>query len=126
MPEGFEVLSVVPTAMLIFGGVIGAIVILVFAAVIIRGLGQWSGNNASPIVTTAARVVTKRSEVHEGIGESRARMAYFATFETSSGERRELALPGREFGLIADGDTGQLTYQGTRFQGFARSSISSH
>jgi hypothetical protein len=23
-------------------------------------------------------------------------------------------------GIVADGDTGQLTYQGTRFKGFAR------
>jgi len=36
-----------------------------------------------------------------------------------------LALPAREFGLIADGDTGQLTYQGTRFKGFVRPRIAS-
>jgi hypothetical protein len=126
MPEASDLLSVVPTGMLIFGGVVVAIVISILATLIIRGLGQWSRNNASPIITTAARVATKRSEVHGGGGESRARTAYFATFETSTAERRELALPAREFGLIADGDTGQLTYQGTRFKGFARSSISSH
>jgi hypothetical protein len=34
-----------------------------------------------------------------------------------TGERCELALPAREFGLIADGDTGQLTYQGNPLQG---------
>jgi len=82
-------------------------------------------SEGSPVVTTTARLVTKRGEVHGGTGESRARTAYFATFETSTGERCELALPARECGLIADGDTGQLTYQGTRFKGFARSSIAS-
>jgi Protein of unknown function (DUF2500) len=63
--------------------------------------------------------------VHGGTGESGARTAYFATFETPTGDRCELALPAHEFGLIADGDTGQLTYQGTRFKGFARTSIAS-
>ena len=78
-----------------------------------------SANNASPVVTTMARVVTKRGEVRGGTGESSARTAYFATFETPTGARCEFALPAREFGLIGDGDSGQLTYQGTRFKGFA-------
>ena len=72
-----------------------------------------------------ARVVTKRGEVHGGAGETGASTAYFATFETPTGERCELALPARDFGLIADGDSGQLAYQGTRFKGFARSSTAS-
>jgi hypothetical protein len=111
--------------MLVFGGIVVAIVAAVFATVIVRGVGQWRRNNASPVVTTMARVVTKRGEVHSGTGESRAQTAYFATFEAPTGDRCELALPARAFGLIADGDTGQLTYQGTRFKGFARTSIAS-
>ena len=123
MPEDVGLLSVVPIGMLVLGGIVAAIVVAVFATVIFRGVGQWRRNNASPVVTAMARVVTKRGEVHGGTGESAARTAYFATFETPTGERRELALPAREFGLIADGDTGQLTYQGTRFKGFARTSM---
>ena len=125
MPDDVGLFSVVPTGMLVFGGIVAAIVVSVFATVIVKGGGQWLRNNASPVVTTAARVVTKRGEVHGGTGERLAQTAYFATFETPTGERYELALPAREFGLIADGDTGQLTYQGTRFKGFARTSIAS-
>ena len=125
MPEDVGLLSVVPTGVLVFGGIVAAIVVSVFATVIVRGVGQWRRNNVSPVVTTIARVVTKRGQVHGGTGESRAQTAYFATFETPTGERFELALPARESGLIADGDTGQLTYQGTRFKGFARTSIAS-
>jgi hypothetical protein len=125
MPEEVGLLSVLPTAMLVFGGIVVVILVAVFATVTVRGVGQWRRNNASPVVTTIARVVTKRGELHGGTGESRARTAYFATFEMPTGERCELALPAREFGLIADGDTGQLTYQGTRFKGFARTSIAS-
>lgn len=126
MPDDVGLFGVAPTGMLVFGGVVVAVVVSIFATVSVRGVGQWGRNNASPVVTTAARVVTKRGEVHGGVGESGARTAYFATFETSTGERCELALPAREFGLIADGDSGQLTYQGTRFKGFARTSVSSH
>ena len=125
MPEDLGLLSDVPIGMLVFGGIVAAIVVAVFATVIVKGVGQWSRNNASPVVTTMARVVTKRGEVHGGTRESRAQTAYFATFEMPTGERCELALPAREFGLIADGDTGQLTYQGTRFKGFERTSIAS-
>jgi hypothetical protein len=125
MPEPVGLLGALPIAMLVFGGIVVAIVVSVFAIVIVRGLSQWRRNNASPIVTTMARVVTKRGEVHGGTGESRAQTAYFSTFETPAGDRFELALPAREFGLIADGDSGELTYQGTRFKGFARTSIAS-
>ena len=51
--------------MLVFGGIVAAIVVSVFATVIVKGVGQWFRNNASPVVTTAARVVTKRGG-HDG------------------------------------------------------------
>lgn len=129
MPEDVGLLGAAPTGMLVFGGIVATIVativVSVFAVVIVRGVGQRRRDSASPALTTLARVVTKRSEVHGGTGESRARTACFVTFETPTGERLELALPARESGLIADGDTGQLSYRGTRFQGFARTSIAS-
>lgn len=124
MPDDPGLFSGVPTGFLVFGGIVAAIVVLVFATIIVKGVARWSSNNASPVVTTAARVVARRNDVSGGGGESHARTVYFATFELPTGERQELAVPAREFGLIADGDAGQLTYQGTRFKGFARSSIS--
>ena len=125
MPDDVGLLSVVPIGVLVFGGIVAAIVVAVFATVIVKGVSQWRRNDASPVLITIARVVTKRDEMHGGTEESRALTAYFATFEMPTGERCELALPAREFGLIADGDTDQLTYQGTRFKGFARTSIAS-
>ena len=125
MPDDLDLLSAMPTPLLVVGGIVAVVVLAVFATVIIKGVGAWSRNNASPVVTTMARVVTKRSESYGGSGESRARTAYFATFETPAGERFELPVPARESGLIAEGDAGELTYQGTRFKGFTRSSISS-
>lgn len=125
MPDDINLLSVMPTPFLVVGGIVVVVVVAVFAIVIVKGVGAWSRNNASPVVTTMARIVTKRSEAYGGSGESSARTAYFATFETTAGERCELPVQARQSGLITEGDTGELTYQGTRFKGFARTSISS-
>ena len=45
---------------------------------------------------------------------------YFATFQVASGDRMELQMPGQEYGLIIEGDFGDLTFQGTRFLSFSR------
>ena len=37
-----------------------------------------------------------------------------------SGDRLELRMSGREFGTLAEGDKGKLTFQGTRYRGFER------
>ena len=85
-------------------------------------------NDQSPRLTAEAKVVSKRMQV----GENRHRHTnddmmhsynyskYFVTFEFESGDRLELRLPGREYGLLTEGDTGLLTFQGTRYLGFDR------
>ena len=40
--------------------------------------------------------------------------------EVESGDRMELNLSGQEYGLLAEGDRGKLTFQGTRYLGFER------
>lgn len=85
-------------------------------------------NDASPRVTANAKVVSKRMQV----GENRQRHSnddmmhsytyskYFATFEFDSGDRLELPVDGSEYGLLVEGDTGKLTFQGTRYLSFSR------
>ena len=46
--------------------------------------------------------------------------AYYATFQFDSGDRMEFAIDGAEYGMLAEGDAGQLTFQGTRYLGFVR------
>lgn len=111
--------------------VIGFIIILgiiVFKA--INGGIEWNRNNNSPILTVAAVVVAKRIAVsrhhhHHGNNTSMSHHSshttYFATFEVESGDRMELKVPDKEYGLLADGDKGSLTFQGTRYKGFERS-----
>lgn len=107
---GFEVLFFV----------IFALVIGIFLFTLIRGAAQWHKNNESPRLTVNASVVSRRTEVSGGGGDTMASTWYYATFEVESGDRMEFAVSGREYGLLAEGDGGRLTFQGTRFLGFER------
>lgn len=87
---------------------------------IVRGVRTWSSNNAAPAETRSCRVVAKRTEVWGGSGESRAHTSYFITFEFHDGSRKELPVSGAEYGQIAEGDYGVLSFQGLRFNQFER------
>ena len=98
-----------------------------FVVVLVRGAGQWRRNNAAPVLTVEAEVVAKRTQVSRG-ARAHGDMTdmtggftrYYATFEVESGSRIELAVRGEEYGMLAEGDRGRLTFQGTRYQGFER------
>jgi hypothetical protein len=105
--------------------------ILVFILILVsavKGLSQWNRNNHSPVLTVTAKIVTKRADVshtnHNQAGSNvnytSSYTSYYATFEVESGDRMELRLEASEYGLLAEGDTGRLTFQGTRYQGFER------
>ncbi|WP_244280677.1 DUF2500 domain-containing protein [Paenibacillus jilunlii] len=96
------------------------LVIGFFVFVIFKSLKVWLSNNASPQLSAQAIAVTKRTEVWGGSGDSSASTSYYVTFEFQDGQRVELMVPDKEFGLIVEGDRGQLSYQGTRFKGFVR------
>ena len=44
----------------------------------------------------------------------------FVTFQVKSGDRMELSVTGAEYGLLVEGDLGDLSFQGTRYLGFQR------
>ena len=106
------------------------IVAVVFAIVLgkiayraVAGLAEWSRNNSMPVQDAAARVVARRTEFYgrtSSHSHGRVSTYYFATFEMKSGERSEFSLSGPQYGLLAEGDEGTLTYQGTRYLGFKR------
>lgn len=91
-----------------------------------KSLMEWGKNNRSPRLTVAARVVAKRENVSvhhhhgSGAGHTTRSTTYYATFEFDGGDRSELRLSGQEYGLLAEGDAGLLTFQGTRFVDFQR------
>ncbi|QBP39989.1 DUF2500 domain-containing protein [Paenisporosarcina antarctica] len=100
--------------------IVPLIIIGVFVFILIKELGEWSSNNQSAILTVPAEVVTKRSRTSGGAGDSSARTSYYVTFQMDSGDRMELKMNGKEYGMLAEEDLGTLTFQGTRYQGFER------
>lgn len=72
-------------------------------------------------------MVTKRTDVTHrlrggtnGHHHYHTSTTYYVTFEVESGDRMELQLEGFEYGLLVEGDKGNLSFQGTRFLGFER------
>lgn len=110
----------------IFIGIIFIIVIGGFLFAIINGFKQWRKNEQSPRLSVPAIVKTKRTNVtrhshnHDGHISHSNSTTYYTTFEFESGDRLELKLTGSEYGQLAEGDYGTLTFQGTRFLGFKR------
>ena len=99
---------------------------VVFTLILVKGIGQWNKNNHSPRLTVPAVVVAKRGHTthHHDAGNihhSHSSTTYYATFQFESGDRLELTIPHNQFGYLAEGDRGALTFQGTRFLGFERS-----
>jgi hypothetical protein len=101
---------------LIFGFVIILMVIMISKNVI-----EWHRNNQQPVLSQEARVVTKRTMVRgDGSHSGGARTFYYCTFELRNDRRLECRVSGNEYGLLAEGDEGTLTFQGTRYHGFQR------
>lgn len=108
----------------IFFVIFGVAALLIGAAIltaIVRGISEWSRNNASPRLTFPARVVAKRTHVSGGSGNSSASTRYYITFERiEDGARQEFRVDTKAYSSLAEGDHGDLTHQGTRFGSFAR------
>ena len=105
----------------LFIGSVFVFVIGMFVVAAVKGLVEWTDNNAQPVLTVPARIVTKRLLVSGGGQNSGASTSYYITFETlAGGLRQEFAVTGTGYSGLAEGDTGDLTHQGTRYQGFVR------
>jgi len=87
---------------------------------IVKGVGTWSKNNAAEIRQVWVKVVAKRGEVRGGSGDSSSSTDYYVTFELDTRERLEFEVSGKEYGMLVEGDMGNLTFQGTRYKGFVR------
>lgn len=90
---------------------------------VVSNLRTWGKNNASPRLTVPATVVAKRTNVsrhHTDNTMSHTFTTYYATFQVESGDRMELEVDGSDYGMLVEGDTGKLSFQGTRYLGFER------
>jgi hypothetical protein len=105
---------------IIFVLVAGLIAFVIIGS-IFKGVAEWSSNNAAPQERFPARVVTKRTHVSGGSGNSSASTSYYITFERlSDNARQEFKVNASDYSALADDDHGELAHQGTRFQGFMR------
>lgn len=103
------------------------LVIGLFIYAVVQAILRKQKNDASPRLTVQARVVSRRQEVthharnmNDGVYHTSSTTRYFVTFQVESGDRLELQLDGSDFGMIAEGDEGRLSFQGTRFLEFQR------
>ena len=117
---GFDLFGVMFT--LVFVLVIG-----MFVVTAVRGISQWNKNNNSPRLTVSATIVAKRTNVthhhHNGAGghhHHHTSTTYYVTFQVDSGDRMELQVDGTEYGMLIEGDRGELSFQGTRYLSFER------
>ena len=104
-----------------FGGGFSVLFVIVFLLILgmfifvfVSNIARAARDRASPRLTVQARVVAKRAQVWNPYTD------YYATFEVGSGDRMELSLDGEDFGLLAEGDSGELTFQGGKFLSFER------
>ena len=100
----------------------------IIIAVIIKGLLQWNKNNHSPRLSVDAAVVDKYQQTDTSMHQTGVdggmthhhHTTFYAVFEVQSGDRMEFCVSGQEYGLLVEGDRGNLSFQGTRYLGFER------
>lgn len=105
--------------------IVPILIIGVFIFIVVKGVSEWSSNNNSPKLTVPAKMVTKRirtSNSHHSDDHmhTTSTTSYYVTFQFESNDRTEFSLSGSEYGMLAEGDTGMLTFQGTRYLEFER------
>ena len=103
------------------------LVIGMFLVFAVKGIAQWNQNNHSPQLTVPAVIVAKRTNVtrhhHGGAGghhHHHTSTSYYVTFQFGGGDRMELLVSGSEYGMLIEGDQGDLSFQGTRYLSFVR------
>lgn len=119
----------------IMGIIFPIMFVMVFGIIIftfVQGIAEWNKNNHSPKLTVPAAVVAKRTNVtrhhHANGGDASGAhgfhtttsTTYYVTFQVESGDRMEFHVSGSEYGMLAEGDSGRLTFQGTRYLSFER------
>ncbi len=107
---------------------VAGLIVFVFA----KGLSEKNENNNAPVQTVCARIVSKRIDAYSAdslittltesmvSGERASGTQYYVTFEAPDGSRLELKVNGSEYGMLAEGDYGELTFQRKRYIGFNR------
>ncbi len=121
-------LEMIGTAIPILLIVVAVAFVGMLAAAAAASIHQFKRNNAAPVQTVDARLISRRVKLHTGgrpAGGLTGQVAgqadtYYATFETAEAGRMEFYLQQSEYTRLKEGDRGKLTFQGSRYLGFAR------
>ena len=95
---------------------------ILFFAVVFKNIAQWFQNENAPRLAVSAKVVDMRRKTHHhhSNGHHHHTHTYHVTFEVESGDRMELKVSRSEYDMLTVGDTGRVSFQGTRYLGFDR------
>ena len=126
----FDMFDVMESVFPILFGLVFCLVMGMFIYAIVHNVKEKRANDAAPVLTVEALVKTKRmdtyhtSPTYDGDGHRTSsgsyHTSYYATFEVESGDRLELQVSDYEYGQLAEGDRGKLTFQRKRFLQFER------
>lgn len=126
----FDMFDVMDSVFPILFGLVFCLVMGMFIYAIVHNVKEKRANDAAPVLTVEALVKTKRmdtyhtSPTYDGDGHRTSsgsyHTSYYATFEVESGDRLELQVSDYEYGQLAEGDRGKLTFQRKRFLQFDR------
>ena len=126
----FDMFDVMDSVFPILFGLVFCLVMGMFIYAIVSNVKEKRANDAAPVLTVEAVVKTKRmdtyhtSPTYDGDGHRTSSgsypTTYYATFEVESGDRMELQVSDYEYGQLAEGDRGKLTFQRKRFLQFDR------
>lgn len=126
----FDMFDVMDSVFPILFGLVFCLVMGMFIYAIVHNVKEKRANDAAPVLTVEALVKTKRmdtyhtSPTYDGDGHRTSsgsyHTSYYATFEVESGDRLELQISDYEYGQLAEGDRGKLTFQRKRFLQFER------
>lgn len=104
--------------------------LFVFSMFVLAGLKaitEWNKNNNSPKLTVDATVIKKRNQVsnsdyldHNGMVHTTSSITYYVTFQVERGDQIKMRLSRNEYIMLAEGDYGKLTFQGTRYISFEK------
>ena len=96
------------------------LILIFFIFVIAKIVGDWLKNENSPRLTVPAKIADKRRATHHhhANGHHHHSHSYHVTFEVESGDRMELKVSRSEYEELSVGESGMLSFQGSRFLGF--------
>ena len=126
----FDMFDVMDSVFPILFGLVFCLVMGMFIYAIVHNVKEKRADDAAPVLTVEALVKTKRmdtyhtSPTYDGDGHRTSsgsyHTSYYATFQVESGDRLELQVSDYEYGQLAEGDRGKLTFQRKRFLQFER------